>query len=173
MGLFITSPKYNILLNNKAMLIRKATIKDSESIISLMKELIDLHAGFDSSYKRFSEYSKEDLRTYIDETADSKDKIILIAEDGKKILGYFIGEITEAPYYSKEKKIGVVADTVVDPRNRATGILTAMLEEAQKWFAKKKVNFVELSVDARNSDAIAAWRKLGFENYKLRLRKSL
>lgn len=155
------------------MIIRKANIKDSEGIISLMKELIDLHAGIDSSYKKFSEYSEEDLDGYIKETTADKDKIILVAEDGKKILGYFIGEITEAPYYSKERKIGVVADTVVDPRNRGAGILTAMLEEAKKWFVKKKVNFIELSVDARNSDAVTAWKKLGFEDYKLRLRKSL
>ena len=138
-----------------------------------MKELIDLHSKIDSSYKEFIDYSRKDLEDYIEETINSKNKIILVADENKNLIGYLMGEIIEAPYYSKEKKIGVITDTAVGKKYRQHGILTAMFKESEGWFSRKKVNFIELSVDARNSDAIFAWKKLGFKDYKLRLRKLL
>lgn len=149
-------------------MIRKAKIEDSAMIVALMKQLIDEHRGLDAYYKEFSDY--QELPEYIAETIKDRDKLLLVAEKNNRAIAYFIGAIEEAPYYSSEKKIGVVTDTCVDKKHRRSGILSQLFEEALSWFNSKKINYIELSVDARNSAAVSAWRKLGFADYKLRMR---
>ncbi len=150
------------------MIIRKITIKDAAVVLDLMKQLIDDHAKLDPYYKKFSDYAE--LPQYIADTAKDRDKIFLVAESNGKVIAYFIGAIEEAPYYSSEKKIGVIADTVVDKKHRRSGVLKRFFAEALVWFRKKGVHFIELSVDIRNSGAVSAWKKLGFADYKLRMR---
>lgn len=150
------------------MIIRRAKIEDSAMIVALMKQLIEEHRSLDSYYKNFSAY--QELPEYIVETINDRNKLLLVAEENNSVIAYFIGAIEEAPYYSSEKKIGVVADTCVDKRRRRSGILVKLFEEALSWFNSKKINYVELSVDARNSAAVAAWKKLGFADYKIRMR---
>ena len=151
------------------MIIRRAKKEDSAMIVALMKQLIDEHRGLDSYYKEFSYY--QELPEYITETIKDHNKLLLIAEENDKVVAYFIGAIEEAPYYSSEKKIGVVADTCVDKKYRRSGILEKLFQEALTWFDSKKINYIELSGDARNSAAVSAWKKLGFADYKLRLRR--
>lgn len=153
------------------MVIRKAQNQDLPAILNLMRQLIEEHRTRDKYYKPFSQY--QDLKYYIrDAIADSK-KILLVAEDHGAVLGYFIGAIEEAPYFSSEKFIGVVADTAVDKNHRRQGILKLFFQEARRWFQKKKITLVELSVDASNKAAVTAWKNLGFKDYKLRLRLNI
>lgn len=153
------------------MEIRKAQNQDSPAILNLMRQLIEEHGALDKYYKHFSQY--RDLKRYIRETIADSGKILLVAEDHGAVLGYFIGVIEEAPYFSSEKFIGVVADAVVDKKHRRQGILKKLFEEALKWFKKKGMCYIELSVDARNKAAVTAWKNLEFHDYKLRLRKSI
>ena len=143
--------------------------KDADQIISLMKELINEHRKIDPYYKNFSEY--KGLEEYINETIADRNKLLLVAESGGRPIGYFIGIVEEAPYYSSEKKIGVVADTAVTSAKRRKGVLKMFFTEALEWFSKKGVKYIELSVDSRNKDAVTAWRSLGFEDYKIRLKR--
>ena len=153
------------------MIIRVSRKDDSAGIIALMKQLIDEHHQLDPYYKKFSDY--QGLPEYIADTIKDRNKLLLVAEENEKIIAYFIGAIEEAPYYSSEKEIGVVADVAVDKKHRRRGILKSLFKKAQEWFEKKGVSYIELSVDARNTEAVIAWKKLGFSDYKLRLRKPI
>jgi ribosomal protein S18 acetylase RimI-like enzyme len=150
------------------MIIREANKNDLVEILALIKQLIDKHRQIDPYYKPFKDY--RGLKSHIAHAVKDPNKLVLVAENSDQILGYFMGEIEEAPFYSSEKYIGVVADTCVDKKLRRHGILKKLFGEAIKWFKEKRVNYIELSVDARNREAVAAWRKLGFSDYKLRLR---
>ncbi|MBI2024624.1 MAG: GNAT family N-acetyltransferase [Candidatus Harrisonbacteria bacterium] len=152
------------------MKIRKATARDTLAIIALMKQLIDEHRRSDKYYKPFSLY--RGLPEYVQKAIRDSKKLLLTAEMDKKIVGYLLVAIEPAPFYSSEKKIGVIADTVVSKKYRRQGILKKMFLQAQKWLRGKKIRYFELSVDARNKSAVRSWKKLGFSNYKLRLRKA-
>lgn len=152
----------------QGMIIREANKNDLAGILALIKQLIDQHRQIDPYYKPFKDY--RGLKSYIAGAVKDPNKLVLVAEDGDKILGYFMGEIEEAPFYSSEKYIGLVADTCVDKKFRRQGMLKKLFNKAVRWFKEKGINYVELSVDARNKEAVAAWRKLGFSDYKLRLR---
>lgn len=151
--------------------IRKAEQKDTAAILVLMKQLIDQHAALDKYYKTFAQHRS--LKSYVANAIKNSDQLPLVAEINDKVVGYFLAEIQEAPYYSSEKFIGVVADAAVDYKYRRRGILTELFKEAMARFKEKGVNYLELWVDARNAPAVAAWRKLGFKDYKLRLRRTL
>jgi ribosomal protein S18 acetylase RimI-like enzyme len=151
------------------MKIRKAKNQDWPAILNLMRQLIEEHHALDKYYKSFAQYQKLGLKNYIQESIKNPDKVFLVAEENNKILGYFLGTIEEAPYYSSEKKIGVIADTAVEKLYRQKGILRSLFQEALRWFKKENIKFIELSVDARNNAAVSAWKNLGFKDYKLRL----
>ena len=153
------------------MIIRKATPKDAIGILGLMKQLIDLHHHLDPYYKTFAQY--RNLRDYIGETASSRDKILLVAEEDNAVLGYIISVIEDTPSYATENKIGVIADATVTEQCRRRGILRLLFDEALNWFNKKGVKRIELSVDARNETAVASWKKLGFKDYKLRMNRNV
>jgi len=149
------------------MEIRKAQNQDQPEILNLMRQLIEEHRALDPYYKPFAQY--RELKKYVRKAITDPKKLLLIAEEGGEIAGYFLGAIEPAPYYSSEKSIGLVADTAVDKQYRRRGILRSLFQEALKWFQKKQLKVIELSVDARNNAAVAAWKKLGFKDYKLRL----
>lgn len=153
------------------MIIRKAATKDAIGILGLMKQLIDLHHRLDSYYKNFFQY--RNLRDYIDEAIKNRDKILLVAEEDNAILGYIIGVVEDAPFYATEDKIGVIADATVAEQYRKQGVLRLLFNEAIVWFNQKRIKRIELSVDARNEAAVAAWKKLGFKDYKLRMHKNV
>lgn len=153
------------------MIIRKAATKDAIGILELMKQLIDLHHRLDPYYKTFSQY--RNLRDYINESIQNRDKILLVAEEDNVIFGYIIGAIEETPFYATEDKIGVIADATISEQYRKQGILRLLFNEALTWFNQKRIKRIELSVDARNEAAIAAWKKLGFKDYKLRLHRNV
>lgn len=153
------------------MIIREALSQDANGVLKLMKQLIEEHGELDPYYKPFSKY--RGLKKYIAEAAKDNNKLLLVAEIEGQIAAYFLGEIQEAPFYSNEKEIGWVADADVDPAYRRKGVLKTLYREALKWFASREIKYIELSVDSRNQPAVSAWQKLGFEKYKLRLRKKL
>lgn len=47
------------------------------------------------------------------------------------------------------------------------------MKELIKWFKKKKIKFVELSVNSRNKIGIAAWKRYGFFEFEKRMRLDL
>lgn len=155
----------------RVVIIRKAKLEDSAAILNLMKQLIEEHAAVDKYYKPFIKY--RGLKKYIADAIKNRGQLLLIAECDGTIAGYLMAAIEEAPFYSSEKFIGVIADTAVDKKYRRQGILKSLFNETLGWLKEKNINYLELSVDARNTAAVAAWRKFGFEDYKLRLRRAL
>ncbi len=153
------------------MNIRIAIKSDLPVIIKMASSMIDYHHSLDAYYKPSEDY--KNLEETLTGELDDKDVALLVAEDNDQIVGYIRGVVEAAPEYIKPKKIGVVFDAFVENSAREGGIGKQLFEELKEWFATKKVKHLELSVDARNSAGIAFWKKLGFSDYKLRLRQGL
>ncbi len=153
------------------MTIRIANKQDLPTILEMASGMIDYHNSLDAYYKPAADH--KNLDEMMADDLDDKDVALLIAEENGKIFGYIRGVVETAPEYIKPKKIGVVFDAFVENSSRESGIGKQLFEELKKWFAAKKVKYVELSVDARNFAGIAFWKKLGFSDYKLRMRREL
>ena len=153
------------------MFIRHATKTDLIEIVKMATEMAELHHKLDAYYKPASQY--KNLEEDLEKELGDKDGLMLVAEDGRRIVGYFRGSVEKAPDYISAKKIGVIYDLFVKPDYRKGGTGKKLMDAAMDWFNTRKVKNIELSVDARNADAINFWKKSGFSAYKLRLRRDL
>jgi GNAT superfamily N-acetyltransferase len=153
------------------MIIKKAEKQDVPAILKLIKNLIEFHRRLDLYYKKFSQY--RGLRNHILNSLKDKNKIVLVAENRGRTIAYLIGAVEAAPFYSSQKKIGVVNDVCVDEKFRRRGILKKIFKKALAWFRQKSVRVIELSVDIRNRPALTAWKKMKFYEYKLKMKRDL
>ncbi|MBU1179302.1 GNAT family N-acetyltransferase [Patescibacteria group bacterium] len=150
---------------------KKAANKDLDGIMELVKNTTNYHYKIDKYYKPFSKY--KGLDKYTKNQIKNKNIKMLIAEDGGKIIGRIIGVITKAPSYVTPKKIGEIDDVFIKKNYRRKGIGKKLFKELLKWFKIKKIKHIELSVDARNKIGVNAWKKFGFYDYRVKMRKDL
>lgn len=139
--------------------------------MTLIKDVTDYHYKIDKYYKPFSKY--KELDKYTKDQLKDKNVKMLVAEDNGKIIGRIVGVIIKAPSYITPKKIGNIDDTFIKENYRQKGIGEKLLKELLKWFKDKNIKHIELSVDARNKIGVNAWRKFGFYDYIIEMRKDL
>lgn len=153
------------------MTIRNFKKSDLESVFRLAKAMIDYHHQLDSYYKPANEF--RNLKKYAEEWLKEKDTQVLVAEEAGEVIGYSRVGIIKAPDYAVPKSIGFVYDVLVAKPYRRQGVGEQLFKEALNWLKKNKVRQIELNVDARNNAGINFWKKFGFFEYKLRMRKDL
>ncbi|MEK7641312.1 MAG: GNAT family N-acetyltransferase [Patescibacteria group bacterium] len=153
------------------MAIRTFQKSDLSAVLALVGKMADYHHSLDSSYKPAEEYN--DWEGIVGGWLDDPETQVFLAEEVNNIVGYLRVGVEDAPEYFAEKRIGMIYDSFVEERYRRQGIAGQLFEAASVWLKKKKVSFVELNVDFRNESAIALWRKLGFQEVKLRMRRPL
>ncbi|TSC81403.1 MAG: GNAT family N-acetyltransferase [Parcubacteria group bacterium Gr01-1014_19] len=156
---------------NCNMEIRTFKKSDLSDVLVLVKKIADHHHSLDPAYKAVKAYS--DLEGIVSSWLDDPETQVFLAEETAGIVGYIRVGVESAPDYSAEKRMGMIYDSFVEEKYRRQGIAGQLFEAALSWLKKKKVNFVELNVDFRNESAIALWRKLGFREVKLRMRRPL
>jgi len=153
------------------MIIRSVKKSNLADLMKLLEKMVEYHHSLDSYYKPFSKY--KNLRNEIASWLEDKNNLILVAEEGRELIGYFRVGVEKAPAYIDRDKIGIVYDVFVLKSYRRQGIAEMLFNEAFSWFQKKKIKNIELNVDVRNEAAIKFWKKLGFSEYKLRMRLDL
>ncbi|OGM89796.1 hypothetical protein A3J77_01260 [Candidatus Wolfebacteria bacterium RBG_13_41_7] len=146
------------------MKIRKAIKKDIPAISGLIKEMANYHNKIDKFYK--VSLSGETIKSYIKEFLEDKNRIIIVAEENKKLIGYIFGSIKIYPVYISEKKSGYLDEAFVSVDYRKKGIGKKLFFEFIKWLKSKKIKDVTSSVDKRNKTSLKIWEKLGFHTHK-------
>lgn len=129
------------------LIIRNATIEDTEQLIELRKVLL---SSGDTHYA--AKNAKDDLawqcayREWLKENILNKDVEILIGEYGeeKDICACVIGVIDlRAPMVGAlNGKVGWAQSLVIRQDRRCLGIAKAMMEQLHSWFKENEVNKV-------------------------------
>lgn len=151
--------------------IKEATKKDLNGMMELIKGQVDYHHHIDKYYKSFSKY--RGLKEYTKTQLEDKKVKIFVAENNGKVIGRIVGVIIKPSPYVVPKKIGNVDEAFIKSGYRRKGVAGKLLGELMKWFEKKNIKHIELSVDARNKIGVTAWRKFGFYDYRIEMRKDL
>ena len=157
-------------MKNK-IIIREAVKRDAKDIVNLLKQVADYHRKFDKYYRPSSSYKNLE-RAVLDSLGNRGEKVVLAESDGK-IVGYCAGAMGKAPNYTALKKIGSIDTMIVDEKHRKSGVGEKLCKELMSWFKEKKIKHIELEVDTRNNPGINFWRKAGFFEYRLKMRKDL
>jgi ribosomal protein S18 acetylase RimI-like enzyme len=155
------------LIGVNMLKIRKATHKDVEDITLLWCEFMDLHESYDNYYKR-AKNGASVFREFIDKQISERNSVVLVGITNKIICAYLLAKINNRPAVFSEKKYGYISDIAVAKNYRRNGIGEKLYNEAFKWFKKRKIKRIELTVATSNPISIKFWSKLSFKPYSER-----
>jgi ribosomal protein S18 acetylase RimI-like enzyme len=134
------------------------------AIVELWKELSDYVYEFDPHYKR-SEDAHVKFERFLREVMESYKSLVLVAPEGKELVGFCIAYVTEHRVLH-ETKFGFISDIFVKGQYRGRGLGTEMIEETKKWFEELHIARIELRLSTKNKIGNAFWRKHGFIDYE-------
>ncbi len=150
---------------------KTASLEDLENVLHLSEKMLNFHINLDPYYGIYSKY--EDHREYYSDQLKKEDVLYIIAKNEKnKIVGLASGYITEIPE-TEAPRIGNLVSNYVETEYQNQGIGSYLHNYRMKWFLENNVKFVEMNVDASNKKALDLWRKKGFKDYQIKLRKDL
>jgi len=162
------------------MIIRKANLKDVTKIVDLWKKFIkypdEIIIKNNKKVRPYFVKKKNAVtlfRKYIQKNILSKDAIIHIAEVDGKPVGYSLSFIKNTIPIFKMKKIGYISDLFVKKEFRGMGISTKLKDEAIKWFKKKGMKHASIMVYTDNKFAHSIYKKWGFFDFHLEMRKKI
>ncbi len=153
--------------------IRKAKSEDLEIVQELIRKLcVNENRNFDSTVNP-GFYATEEGKNSLQGCISGDSSIVLVAEDGGKIIAYVAGGVGRAESYRNIKYICELGSIWVEDEYRSKGVGKRLVEEFEKWCREKKVFRLRVNASASNERAIEFYRKAGFENHELILEKAL
>ena len=108
------------------------------------------------------------MKEYLSVFFEDKNKIALVAEENKRIIGYALGSIRSFPVFISQTKTCHFDEAFVIPEHRKKGVGGQLFSVLAKWARSKKASGITATVDARNKSSLAAWKKLGFHTIKFK-----
>ncbi len=138
--------------NHNELIIRKATVEDSNEIVMLVKQVMGEVSFFPKDPDEF-DLTAEDEAEYIKNTS-----LFLVAEINEKIVG------STTLQRGRTKRTSHVADFGITILREYSGLKkgTLLMEEVIKWCKENQVEKIELEVFEENTPAIALYKKFGF-----------
>ena len=147
--------------------IKKATMKDLDSIQKLNNSLFDLEfKEFDSTLKLGWPFEKEG-KEYFEDMIENE--IIFVAQDNEKIIGYLAGYICEQMSY-KTETFAELDNMYIEDNYRRLGIGTLLISEFKRYCRDKNIQNIQVTTSAKNNRAIQFYLKNDFENYNITLK---
>jgi ribosomal protein S18 acetylase RimI-like enzyme len=147
------------------MIIRKAALDDYAIVNPILVEVEHLHVEIEPEI--FRSIENYDLAHYND-LVTSKKSVVLIAEsEGGQVLGALIALVSEWPafevYHGGEYVM--VKELSIAPSAKGMGIGKALMAAAEDWARLQGIGQIQLSVWARNRQAIGFYEALGYSPY--------
>jgi ribosomal protein S18 acetylase RimI-like enzyme len=154
------------------MQIRKAKIGD-------VPRIAEMGVAFFRHLDRIDRYyapSKDMKRLYLDyfrKNIYSSRSLLLVATDDEKVFGFALAKIRKTPLIWGKRPYGDISFIYLEKEYQRIGMADRFLSHIYKWYKEKKIKEVELTVLEKNKQARDAWKKYGFREYILRLRKKI
>jgi GNAT superfamily N-acetyltransferase len=160
--------------------IRKAKLKDINTILDLEKNLLD------SAYNIMNEFTPDDLidfnlkedyenilLNYIKGRIFSKNDAIFIAENDGQAIGHMIISKKKSYPIFKMQYYGRINTVFIKKEFRGKNISSKLKNEAINWFKKKGIKRISLNVLPDNKIAIELYKKWGLRINLLEMRMTI
>lgn len=148
--------------------IRKAKPKDINTLAELNTKLLKHHSQFEKELYALasSKNRKKAMQKNARQRIHSKNSLALIAESGNQIAGYLTASIKQKPEYFKTNKVGHIHQLFVKPKFRKQGLGKALFKEAEKFFKKKGVKWLEIEASVKNKLTNKTYKALGMREFE-------
>lgn len=154
--------------------IREYRQEDSLALEECIIEMQEHEKRIEPNRREGKGISKQYLRKII-ETCIKQDGKIFVAEENGDVMGYVCVWIERQPeeLISTLTEYAYISDVIVMPPYRGKGIAKTLLEAAEQHATLCGMKTITLNVLTKNDHAIEMYKKIGFKDYEMRLKKQI
>lgn len=162
------------------MIIRKARLKDVPEIAELWMEFRKEHNSIVrrgnprlKPYTIHRKDAKEEFRSFARKNIRSRNGRVVVAEEDGKLVGYALFYIKKSSPVYTNRLFGHISEFFVIKEYRRRKVSSLFRDEAIKFFRKKGLKHMSIDVSPTNSDARKIYKKWGFQEYHIEMRRRI
>jgi ribosomal protein S18 acetylase RimI-like enzyme len=148
--------------------IRQAEAADTDSVVLLWKEMMDVHSAIDERLSVDSDW-REIVAGSIKRWLRDRDSCLIVAERAEGVIGFALGGVVNPASGLESYAHGQIAHLCVDARWRRGGVGRQLVGSLGDWLADRHVRSIHLYVSRFNPGSQRFWRSLGYEEHGSRL----
>ena len=148
--------------------VRRAERRDLGAIVELWLRLMQLHREVDRRFELVANASQVMTQRF-QGLLNDPDALILVSHEDGQIVGFLVGQIDVNLPFFPGATMGFVSDLYVVDGYRREGRGERMVEVLRSWFRMRGVSSIQLHAAACNPVAHEFWKKMGFEDYLMRM----
>ena len=157
------------------VVIRKARLKDIDTIADMWKEFMKEHREMGIKWKEdripdFKDNVSEMVRSFHSRSVRSRNSLLLVLEDEGKVHGFMLSAIRKNIPIFKGGPLGSIDSLYIREPYRGNGISSRMFKETMKWFKEKGVSAISIRVMCCNEHAFEVYEKWGFKDIHVEMR---
>ncbi|MFC1600187.1 GNAT family N-acetyltransferase [Patescibacteria group bacterium] len=153
--------------------IRKAKLDDVPNIQKIYYRLLKYE---DQNFSKIIDprwiKSEAGKRSLFKRIKDPKQHVVLAVDEDKPV-GFLIGEYYKATAYKRIKLDSEVLSLFVEEKYRNNKIGPMLLDEFERWARVKKCDQIKLEPYYNNEKAIKFYKREGYKDYVVMLKKKL
>ncbi|GAB3288937.1 GNAT family N-acetyltransferase [Hymenobacter tenuis] len=143
------------------MIIRTATRSDLDSLYLIWCELMDLHEAYHPVFGYHRQAETELKRSLLQRLQEPYTRFFVIEKEGG-LAGLLVAMYQIGNNGMHFNRRGYIAETIVRPQYRRTGLGSLLFETAKEWLTRHGADHLELQVAVANPGAMQFWAALGF-----------
>jgi ribosomal protein S18 acetylase RimI-like enzyme len=144
------------------MKIRHATKEDLAAVADLVVRTKKLNNEFDPLFAVVGD-ARSRAEKYVADSLGSKDKLLLVASEGTKVVGVLRAEMRERLFYGPSIE-GFITDFYILPEFRRKNLGNEILQEASAELEKMGAQIIVADVPSQNEIAVRFYTKRGFRS---------
>ncbi len=151
--------------------VRRPTQEDIEALSDLVYRFYVFNEEFDPSWSVV--HNLRDVASqHAAELLKSTDSVVLVAIEGKSVVGYVMA-VPEENRLIRARKLLVIKELYVRPQERRQGIASLLINRVVEEARKSKVSYVAVEYPAANTIVGDICLKMGFRPYLVRVIKEV
>lgn len=150
------------------IIIRKAELKDLDTLLIFEQGVISAERPFDSTLKSGHTHYYD-----IEKMITATDVELLVAELDNELIGCGYARIEVAKPYLQHMQHAYLGFMYVVPQHRGKGVNKMVIDALTAWSASQHITELRLDVYQHNEAAIKAYKRCGFTKHMLAMRMGL
>jgi ribosomal protein S18 acetylase RimI-like enzyme len=156
---------------NRSACVRVGTVDDLRAVGHLWKELNDYHHTVGMNFQTGESSVDEWISSF--ERTLGRFSYLWVAEKEGSVKGFLLGRLKRTPAYLGGVMIGEISDLYIGEDLRGQGIGKKLVDTALKQFIKQHVHSVEVQIMAHNTNGLAFWNSIGFQEDVILVRRMI
>lgn len=130
--------------------------------------------GIGDQYKRVP-FEKQAMAEHVSEYAKflGANWYFIFVKDKDQYVGYFAGTIEPMPAGYVTREVGYADSMIILEKYRDQGVGRKCMDMFTAWLKERGIQFCQLHVKSKNTEAVEKYRKWGFETDELRMWKKI